>query len=122
MPRTVRLTANFYANLDSIRQFLGEQNATHAFDALLDGLFDQVIPDLERFPEMGRDFLARQPMSAEGQARAQRILDEIGRGVGIREYIHDDYVTLYALQDDGLFLLSIRHHRQLSFDLRAHWT
>jgi ParE toxin of type II toxin-antitoxin system, parDE len=122
MLRTVRITANFFANLDAIRQFLDEQNAAHAFDSLLDELFDQVIANLERFPEMGRDFLARQPLSAEGHARVQRILDRIGRGVGIREYIHDEFVMLYTVGDDGLFLLSIRHHRQLSFDLRAHWT
>jgi hypothetical protein len=122
MLRTVRIAANFYANLDAIRQFLDEQNAEQAFDALLDRLFDQVIPNLERFPEMGRDFLARQPLSAEGRARVHRILDQIRPGGGIREYIHDDYVILYALHPGGIFLLSVRHHRQLSFDLRAHWT
>jgi plasmid stabilization system protein ParE len=122
MLRTVRITANYYANLDSIREFLDEQNAVHAFDALLDELFDPVIPNLERFPEMGRAFLARRPLSAEGRARLQRILDRLGPGVEIREYIHDNYVMLYMCQKDGIFLLAIRHHRQLSFDLRAHWT
>src|SRR5450631_4359605 len=99
MPRTVRITANFFANLDSIRHFLGEQEAAQAFDTLIDGLFDQVIPNLERFPEIGRDFLVREPLSAEGQARLHRIFDLIGPGVGIREYIHNDYVMLYMLQD-----------------------
>jgi hypothetical protein len=122
MARTVRITANFYANLDAVRQFLDEQRATPAFDDLVDGLFDQIIPNLERFPEMGRNFIARQPLSAEGLARVHRINDQIGRTVEIREYIHDDYLMLYLLKADGIFLLSIRHHCQLSFDLRAHWT
>jgi hypothetical protein len=122
MPRTVRITANFYASLDSIRQFLDEQNAAHAFDALCSALFDLVISNLEHFPAIGRDFLARRPLSAEGQARAQRILDQLGPGVEIREYIHDNYVMLYSCQDVAIYLLAIRHHRQLSFDLRAHWT
>ncbi len=39
----------------------------------------------------------------------------------IREYIADDYLLLYAVRDSGVFLLSIRHHRQLSFDLRTYW-
>lgn len=122
MRRTVRITANFYANLDSIRQFLDEQNAAHAFDSLLEELFDKDIPNLERFPEMGRDFLSRQPLSAEGQARAHRIRDDLGSGTEIREYIHDNYLMLYMGQGVAIFLLAIRHHRQLSFDLRAHWT
>jgi plasmid stabilization system protein ParE len=122
MPRTVRIAANFYANLDSIRQFLDEENAAHAFDTLPDELFDQGIPNLERFPEIGRDFLARRPLSAEGQARAHRILVQLRPGAEIREYIHDNYLILYLCQDIAIFLLAIRHHRQLSFDLRSHWT
>jgi hypothetical protein len=122
MPRTARITANFYANLDSIRQFLDEENAAHAFDTQIAELFDQVIANLERFPEMGRDFLARRPLSAEGQARAHRIQVQLGPGAEIREYIHDDYLILSLCQDIVIFLLTIRHHRQLSFDLRSHWT
>jgi hypothetical protein len=122
MPFTVRITANFFANLDSIRRFLGEQIAAHAFNALQQELFEQVIPNLEQFPQMGRDFLARRPLSSQGKARVQRIKEELGAGAVIKEYIHNDYLMLYLLQGKQIALLSIRHHRQLSFNLRAHWT
>ena len=32
-----------------------------------------------------------------------------------------DYVILYALVRDSAYLLTIKHHRQLSFDLASFW-
>ena len=40
---------------------------------------------------------------------------------GLREYISGDYLMLYAVRGDDLYLLSIKHQRQLSFDLKEHW-
>jgi hypothetical protein len=39
----------------------------------------------------------------------------------LREYVTDDYLILYSSGDGDAYLLSIRHQRQLSFDLGAHW-
>ena len=117
----IRITANFDRNLEQIRRFLEELDARQAFEQLLNQLFDVVIPNLERFPEMGRDFLARQPLSAEGLARHERLTKRLGQGE-LREYIFDDYLLLYAHRDQQVDLLSIRHHRQLSFDLKDHWS
>ena len=35
----------------------------------------------------------------------------------LREYLHGDYLILYTVMDDvgTVFLLSIRHHRQLAY-------
>jgi hypothetical protein len=33
----------------------------------------------------------------------------------------DNYLVLYVQVIDSIFLLSIKHHRQLSFDFQAHW-
>ncbi len=40
-----------------------------------------------------------------------------------REYLHGDYMMLYATVEANatVFLPSIRHHRQLSFDFARHW-
>jgi hypothetical protein len=121
MPSRVRITANFQQNLDSIRKFLVEQEAEAGFDSLIKRQFDDVIPNLERFPKMGRDFLARDPLSDEGRAKRHALKVKSGSNTEIREYITDEYLLLYAVRDSVVFLLSIRHHRQLSFDLRAHW-
>jgi hypothetical protein len=58
---TVRLTANFERDLETIRAFLDEHDPATAFAALLDDLFERIIPNLERFPDIGVDFLARVP-------------------------------------------------------------
>ena len=119
--RTVRITRNFDKNLADIRRFLEEQEAPREFQSLLEQLFETVIPNLERFPGMGVDFLAKVPQSTEGLMRLETLKQRLGRNTSVREYISGDYLVLYALRGDSLYLLSIKHHRQLSFDLKEHW-
>ena len=61
----VELTASFLERLNSIEVFLGEANAEFAFDALLANIRNTVIPNLGRFPRIGRPYLANPPQSAE---------------------------------------------------------
>jgi len=121
MPSRVRVAANFERNLSSIREFLIEQEASACFDSLITRLFGDVIPNLKRFPKMGRDFLRRDPLSEEGRAKLHSLKMKSGRDTEIREYIAEEYLLLYAFPDSVVTLLAIRHHRQLSFDLRAYW-
>jgi len=123
MPRkvTVLATANFERNLSEIRDFLAAADAGPAFEGLIDQLSQRIIPALESFPEIGADFTARAPLSAEGQAlfeRAIRLASPRGR---LRQLIDGDYLILYLVRDTSIFLLSIRHHSQLSFDFMGHW-
>jgi len=113
-------TINFQHNLDDIQTFLAERDEAVYFQGLLDKLFDEVIPNLEEFPAMGRDFLFGQPASVEGFQLYKRIKSKTGNA-SIREYIFDQYLTLYAIVGDQLYLLSVKHHAQLSFDLTGHW-
>lgn len=117
---TIRITGNFERNLDDIQQFLATQDATLAFDTLLDELFGTVLPNLERFPLIGGDFTARQPRAIEGVNLHEALHARLG-AAHIREYVHGDYLLLYALFEDKVYLLVIKHHRQLSFDLNAFW-
>lgn len=39
----------------------------------------------------------------------------------LREYVMSHYLVLYVQVEDTLFLLSIKHHKQLSFDFEGHW-
>jgi ParE toxin of type II toxin-antitoxin system, parDE len=117
----VKLTANFEANLASIEQFWNEAGTPLLYDQLLDVLLEKVIPNLEHFPAMGRPFLAREARSVEGRAMVERLTARVGDG-DVREYLIGDYLILYALIDDNVYLLSIRHHQQLSFDLQAFWS
>ena len=119
--RTVRITRNFDKNLAGICRFLEEQEAPREFQSVLEQFFGTVIPNLERFPEMGVDFLAQVPQSTEGLMRLETLKRRLGKNTSLREYISGDYLVLYAVRGDNLYLLSIKHHRQLSFDLKEHW-
>ena len=111
----VELTASFLARLDTIETFLVEVDAAFAFDRLLAELRHTVIPNLRRFPKIGRRYLDDPPQSAEAMAQLAAL--PAGAANLLREYLHADYLMLYIVMDDvgTVFLLSIRHHRQLAY-------
>ncbi len=121
----VRLTANFERNLADIERLLTEIEAPQAYDALLDELLDTVIPNLERFPGIGRPFFAHPARSVETTNSLEALRAKLSALTpdpeALREYILDQYLVLYAQIDANLYLLAIRHHRQLSFDFQYHW-
>jgi plasmid stabilization system protein ParE len=121
----VKFTARFEQNLREIERFLIEADALQAFDGLLDELLETVIPNLERFPGMGRSFLARPVRSVEAAnaiAMVKKQLEALTADPDeICEYVLKDYLLLDAVIGGTVHLLAIRHHRQLSFDLDGHW-
>jgi ParE toxin of type II toxin-antitoxin system, parDE len=120
----VKLTANFERNLEEIEGFLLQVGAPQAYDALLDELTDTIIPNLEKFPDVGRIFFTRPERSIEVSSNVERLkkqLYAIGKNGELREYVFSDYLLLYARFGLTVYMLSIRHHRQLSFDFRALW-
>ncbi|HWS74467.1 MAG TPA: type II toxin-antitoxin system RelE/ParE family toxin [Quisquiliibacterium sp.] len=120
----VRLTASFERNLEALAAHCDESGAPQAFERLLDELSDTVIPNLERFPQMGRAFLERPARSVEagnGLDRLRARLGSLEEGAELREYLMAEHLVLYLVAGARVFLLSIRHHRQLSFDFEALW-
>jgi len=121
----VKFTANFERNLEDIERFLTEAEAPQAFNGLLDELLETVIPNLERFPAMGRSFMARQPRSVEANNALATLRTRLSTLTpdtdALREYVLKDYLLLYALIGGTLYLLAIRHQRQLSFDFEGQW-
>lgn len=96
-----------------------------ACEDFLDYLLETVIPNLERFPDMGRSSFARQLRSVE-TTNASTILSTKLSALtpdkdALREYVLKDYLLLYALVGGAVYLLAIRHQRQLSFDFAGHW-
>jgi plasmid stabilization system protein ParE len=117
----VELTASFLERLEAIEAFLAEADAPHAYDALLAALRDTAIPNLRRFPRMGRRYLDQSPQSAEAIAQLAQL--PAGAADSLRVLGSGDYLILYAEEKRGstVYLLSIRHHRQLSFDFARLW-
>lgn len=117
---TVKLTANFERNLAAIEAFLDGAGAPQVYDRLLDDLVDTLIPNLEQFPAMGRPFLERPVRSVEVTNALARLQPKLRDGE-LREYLFADYLVLYAQFGAAIHLLSIKHHRQLSFDFQSLW-
>jgi plasmid stabilization system protein ParE len=117
----VELTASFLERLTAIEAFLAETDAAFAYDSLLDELRTTVIPNLRRFPRIGRGYLDQPPQSAE--ALAQLAALPAGAADRLREYLHGNYLILYTAATTGnlVHLLSIRHHRELSFQFSRLW-
>ena len=115
----VELTASFIERLESIETFLAEADAPQAYDKLLYGLRRTVIPNLRRFPRIGRRYLDQPPQSAEAMTQLAALPP--GAADALREYLHGDYLILYTLSGSTVYLLSIRHHRQLSFAFAKLW-
>ncbi|HYE34488.1 hypothetical protein [Methylocaldum sp.] len=68
--------------------------------------------------------MARQPESVEAVSKQEKLraqLARFGDSGDIREYVMDDYLLLYVIINEVVYLLSIRHHKQLSFDFAHLW-
>lgn len=121
----IQFTVNFERNLEEIERFLIAAEAPRAFDELLDELLETVIPNLEQFPEMGRPSLRQRVRSVEVANAVAALSEKLAALTpetdAIREYVLKHYLVLYALIGATIYLLAIRHQRQLSFDFAGHW-
>ncbi len=115
-----RFTENFSTNLTAIEAFIGPHSRT-AFHRFLDRLFDDVIPTLCRFPQSGRSFLAHAVKSTKVKVLAKGLGKFLNKGDDLREFVMDDYLVLYLVRRHQVIFLAVKHHRQLSFDLRRFW-
>lgn len=115
----VRVAENFESNLENIRAFLIGQEAEPVFAALLEALSFRLAATLEEHPRIGRDWMLRSPESVKGKRLKARIAARLGGKRELREFILDDYLVLYALEDATAVLLAIRHHRQMAYEVRG---
>jgi ParE toxin of type II toxin-antitoxin system, parDE len=118
---TIKLTANFERNLEEIDAFLTESDAAFPYDDFLDTLTETLIPNLENFPALGRPFLNRPVCSVEASNALAHLRKQLQDGE-LCEYLLEDYIVLYAPFDTVIYLLAIKHHRQLSFDFLSLWS
>ena len=115
-----RFTENFSANLTAIEEFV-DPHSRVAFHRFLDRLFDDVIPTICQLPQSGRAFLTRAVKSTKANARTKDLRKFLKQGDDLREFIMDDYLVLYLVRQRHAIFLAVKHHRQLSFDLKRFW-
>lgn len=118
----VELAASFLERLETLEALLVEADAGVAFDRLLAELRTMVVPNLARFPRIGRRYLDNAPRSVEALTLLASLPE--GSAGALREYLHGDYLMLYVVAEDKALvqLLTIRHHRELSFDFARLWS
>lgn len=118
---SVRVTANFEANLDAVREYWETRDAPAPVARLVEEI-ERAIEALERHPRLGRDFLARSAASLEARDKIEALREAVG-GREIREYIAADILMLYLFDpaEHAVTLLSVRHHRELTFDFDGFW-
>ncbi len=113
-------TENFSAALAGIETFVGAEGEA-SFARFFNCFVADIVPMLCRFPHSGRSFLERSLGSAQTLQLAEKLTKHLGEGDDVRELIVDDYLILYLLRRNLIVFLSIKHHRQLSFDLKGFW-
>ena len=125
---TVRFTANFEHNFVQIGNYWAEHDAPQAYASLLEELGSVIVGNLERHPRIGRRFFARTANSVEARERVAALVRRFA-ATDVREYLSGDYLLLYVVNEaaaadkteEVVHLLSIKHHRQLSFDFEGFW-
>lgn len=127
MPRPVkrrvcaRVSAapHFAASLNAVHTFMVEQDATTA-----PARFAQIKRDLREMksllawsPASGRPARFLSPNSAQASLRlaAVRQLAQSAGLPDLREYVFGPHVVLYAHSNTEVVLLSLKHHRQLTY-------
>jgi hypothetical protein len=122
----VQYARNFELKLVSIEAFWMENNFALGYERLLDALTDVVVPNLQRHPRMGRQFMGRSAESVEAKRLVERIslrLSAFVPAAQVREYVMDECLVLYLVSDGTggepsiVQLLAIKHQRQFGFEM-----
>ena len=104
--RKVVAPANFWRNVEGLGTFRTEH--TSGFERAIAKLQDDVLPLLRQHPSVGR-------LYGPGRPIIEKIVSRLGDGV-LREALIDEYVMLYLVSARQIFLLSLRHGRELTYD------
>lgn len=118
---TVRFTPNFEDNLAQIEAYWDDNEFPAGYDRLLNELTGTTLPTLEKHPKLGRPFFDRAAQTQQAKKKLQTLhkqLTALAADGEIREYVMTDYNVLYALIAQSVYLLAIKHHKQLSFQLQ----
>ncbi|MDR2196334.1 MAG: type II toxin-antitoxin system RelE/ParE family toxin [Gallionellaceae bacterium] len=113
----VLVTATYLQALDDAIAYLLDVGALSAAQQLEMAMLDHWPELLSDHPHAGRDYAQRNlPTLLNEQIRAQ-VLAMYGEGAELREIIEGDYLALYAIRNEALYLLTVRHHRQSGYEI-----
>lgn len=79
-------------------------------------LFERIVPALERYADIGRPYALRKLGSqAEALVLAELTPQLAVRSAVAREWVEREFTILYAVTPDKVFLVNLKHHRQLGY-------
>jgi plasmid stabilization system protein ParE len=110
----VEYTGLFEARLECIATYAATVEGFPAYERLLDDIDGVIVPNLERFPLIGKPYLETTQQSTEALMAVAKLPRDAGHS--LRKYVHDDYILLYVLGGETLHLVSIRHHKESTFN------
>ncbi len=116
----VRFTHNFEDKLAQIEAYWEGNEFPAGYDRLLDELTSTTLPTLEQHPRLGRPFFDRAAQTQQAKKKSlalRKQLAALAADGEIREYVMTEYTVLYALIAESIYLLAIKHHKQLIFKL-----
>lgn len=116
MKTKVFVVRNFERNLKAIEVYLREHGGTGVLGSLVEDLEGRVIPLLEATPRLGAALRESDAFTVEARFVLERIQKRLNGGE-LRRLVRGEFVLLYLVAPRGVFLLAIRHHRQLEFAL-----
>lgn len=109
---------NFGSNLNHIEEFWNLCQVPRNYLQLLDAIANDLYSKIGTFPHIGRRFLNSANETLQIQKRVRRLLEQAKatlNGIEIREYLLDDYLVLYGVDADRVYLIAIKHHKQAGF-------
>jgi len=79
-------------------------------------LFERIVPALEGHADVGRPYSLRKLGSeAEATLLAQLTPLFTGRSAVAREWVEREFTILYIVTPGEVFLVNLKHHRQLGY-------
>ena len=114
----VHVTPNFEDNLAQIEVYWDDNQFSAGYDRLLSELLETTVPMLGQYPRLGRPFFSRAAQTQQAKTKElalRKKLTALAEDGEIREYVMTNYTVLYALIAQDIYLLAIKHHKQLAF-------
>lgn len=84
--------------------------------ALNEDLFERIVPALQRNAEIGRPYALRKLGSRAESVLLAEITPLLAAHSGVaREWVEREFTILYIVTPDKVFLVNLKHHRQLAY-------
>ncbi len=84
--------------------------------AFNEDLFERIVPALQRHADIGRPYALRKLGSREESVLLADLTPPLAAHSAVaREWVEREFTILYIVTPDKVFLVNLKHHRQLGY-------